>query len=67
MKKKKANALQLGIAVLIGLAVLTLVEYGVSFLETPTIALFILALFKAGLIMNYFMHVGQLWSGEENH
>ncbi|MCP4422669.1 MAG: cytochrome C oxidase subunit IV family protein [Chloroflexi bacterium] len=67
MKKKKANALQLGITVLIGLAVLTLVEYGVSFLETPTIALFILALFKAGLIMNYFMHIGLLWSGEDKH
>ncbi|MCP5096850.1 MAG: cytochrome C oxidase subunit IV family protein [Chloroflexi bacterium] len=67
MKKKKANALQSGTAVLIGLAVLTLVEYGVSFLETPTIALFIISLFKAGLIMNYFMHVGLLWSGEENH
>jgi cytochrome c oxidase subunit IV len=61
----KAAVLRGGIYVLLGLAVLTGVEYGVSFLETPNIALFIIALFKAGLILQYFMHINSLWEGEE--
>lgn len=65
--EKKAEDLRTGITVLIVLAVLTLVEYGISFLETPNIALFILGLFKAALIIQYFMHINSLWSDEEEH
>ena len=65
--EKKRMALQRGLTVLIGLAVLTAVEYGVSFIEFPTVALFVISLFKAGLIMNYFMHIGALWAGEGKH
>jgi hypothetical protein len=54
-----------GITVLLGLGVLTAAEYGISFLETPNIALFVVALFKAGLILQYFMHLNGLWTGEE--
>jgi hypothetical protein len=53
--------------VLLGLAVLTAAEYWISFLETPNIALFIIALFKAGLILQTFMHINGLWASEEDH
>ncbi|MFQ5398470.1 MAG: cytochrome C oxidase subunit IV family protein [Anaerolineae bacterium] len=66
MNEKKSAALRQGLLVLIGLAVLTAVEFGISFLEFSTIALFIIALFKAGLILQYFMHVALLWSEEEH-
>lgn len=64
MEQKKRSALQQGISVLIGLAVLTAVEYAISLLEFSTIALFVIGLMKAGLIMNYFMQVTSLWSQE---
>jgi cytochrome c oxidase subunit 4 len=67
MNKKKAAAFRLGLIVLLGLAVLTAVEFAVSFLDAALIALFIIALFKAGLILEYFMHLSSLWSEEENH
>jgi len=63
----KAETLRTGVQVLIGLGVLTGVEYGVSFLETANIALFVIALFKAGLILQFFMHINGLWAGEEGH
>lgn len=66
MKKKKHNALRQTLMVLISLAVLTIVEFYVSSLESSTIALLIISIFKAGLILNYFMHIGSLWS-EEAH
>lgn len=65
--EKKAAVLQAGIAVLLGLAVLTAAEYWISFLETPNIALFVIALFKAGLILQFFMHINGLWADEEDH
>lgn len=64
MEKKKRSALQQGVTVLIGLAVLTAVEYGVSLIEFSTIVLIVISLMKAGLIMNFFMHVTSLWSEE---
>jgi cytochrome c oxidase subunit IV len=64
METKKKSALQQGVMVFIGLALLTAVEYGVSLIEFSTIALIIISLMKAGLIMNYFMHVSSLWSQE---
>ncbi len=64
---KKAAALRQGVSVLIGLAALTAAEYWISFLETANIALFVIALFKSGLIMQYFMHIAHLWSEEEAH
>lgn len=64
MEQKKKSALQQGIMVFLGLAVLTAVEYGISLIEFSTIALFVVSLMKAGLIINYFMHLTSLWSQE---
>jgi hypothetical protein len=66
-REKKAAILRAGVTVLLGLAVLTAAEYWISFLETPNIALFVIALFKAGLILQTFMHINGLWAVEESH
>jgi heme/copper-type cytochrome/quinol oxidase subunit 4 len=57
-----------GIYVLVGLAVLTVVEFAVAFLlEGSVVFLFVLALAKAGVILQYYMHLDRVWSEEEAH
>ncbi len=63
---KRSAAYRLGIMVLIGLAILTGVEYGIAIAVSSVVALIIIGLFKAGLIVQYFMHVSSLWA-EEGH
>jgi hypothetical protein len=63
---KRSAAYRLGVMVLIGLALLTGVEYGIGVALSSVVALVILGLFKAGLIVQYFMHVSRLWA-EEGH
>ena len=56
-----------GILVLIGLAVLTAAEFAVATLLDGSVALlFILILAKAGVIIQYYMHLNRVW-GEEAH
>jgi hypothetical protein len=57
-----------GFAVLVGLAVLTAAEFGVATLLEGAIALlFVFILAKAGLILQYYMHLHRVWSEEEAH
>ena len=50
-----------------GLAILTAVEFGVARLfEGSAALLFVLALAKAGVIIQYYMHLNNVWS-EEAH
>jgi hypothetical protein len=63
---KRSAAYRVGLMVLLGLAVLTAIEYGVGVALPSMVLLLILGLFKAGLIVQYFMHVSRLWS-EEGH
>lgn len=57
-----------GLLVLVGLAVLTAVEYAVAvLLDGATAILFIVALAKAGVILQYYMHVNRLGGEEEAH
>jgi hypothetical protein len=66
-RQKKAAAYRLGIYVLVGLAILTAVEFGVALLfEGSAALLFVLALAKAGAIIQYYMHLNNVWS-EEAH
>ena len=65
MEKEKSSALRTTLMVFIALAALTAVEYWVSSLETPTVALLIISLVKASLILYYFMAIGDFWSGGE--
>ncbi len=52
------------------LMVLTLVEYflGLEQFEGQfTIFLVLIAILKAAIIINYFMHIARLWKEEEGH
>ncbi len=64
MEDKKRAAFRRGVNTLIGLAVLTLVEFYVASWNSVTI-MFVIAIAKAGLIMEYFMHFSNLWSESE--
>jgi hypothetical protein len=65
MDSNRKAAYRRGFYVLVGLAVLTAVEFGVALLfEGSAALLFILALAKAGAIIQYYMHLDKVW-GEE--
>jgi hypothetical protein len=57
-----------GFFVFVGLAVLTVAEFFVASAAGGSAALlFILALAKAGVIIQYYMHLNRLWGDEEAH
>jgi len=57
-----------GVYVLIALAVLTVVEFTIAvILGGSPVLLFVVVLVKAGLIIQYFMHLGRVWGEEEVH
>lgn len=66
METKKKEAYRQIFVIFIILAVFTGIEYVVSQTLDSMILLFLIALVKAGLIINYFMHVYRLWR-EESH
>lgn len=66
-EEQKSVAYELGGTVLLGLLVLTAAEYAFGVWGFSLVALFIIALIKGGMILNYFMHVSRLWSEEEGH
>jgi hypothetical protein len=61
---KKSAALRQGVIVLVALAVLTGIEYVIG-TGTGTGLLLLISLFKAVLVVQYFMHVYRLFSSEE--
>ncbi len=64
--ERKSAAYRLGLITLLVLAVLTAVEYFVSIYTGSLILLLIIALIKAAIIVNNFMHITRLWR-EESH
>ena len=68
VENRKAAAYRLGLITLIILAVLTVAvaEYFVSIYTGSLILLMIVALIKAAIIVNNFMHITRLWR-EESH
>jgi hypothetical protein len=57
-----------GFYVLIGLAVLTALEFAIAiFLVGSVVFLFVIALVKAGVILQYYMHMNRMWGEEEAH
>jgi len=67
MEEKKKAANRQNIYVVVAIAVLTLVEFWFALnLANPAVPIFIVALLKAGLIVQYFMHIYRLWR-EEDH
>ncbi len=63
----KRQAYMKGLVVLAGLVVLTIAEILLSRTAGALMAIFVIDLFQAGLIANYFMHISRLWSEEEAH
>ena len=66
VENRKAAAYRLGLITLIILAVLTVAEYFVSIYTGSLILLMIVALIKAAIIVNNFMHITRRWR-EESH
>lgn len=66
MNEKKAAAYRLGLITLLILAVLTAVEFFVAVYLSSLVLLFIIALVKAAVIVQNFMHISRLWR-EESH
>jgi hypothetical protein len=51
----------------LGLAVLTVLEYFVAVQLESAIFLMLIAVFKAVIVIQAYMHVSRLWSPEEEH
>ena len=66
MNDKKAAAYRLGLITLVILAVLTIVEFIIAVYMGALVLLFIIALLKAAVIIQNFMHLARLWQ-EESH
>jgi hypothetical protein len=65
---QKSSPYTKGFITFIALMVLTIVEYYIGILPDPSAVLLILiAILKAGLILNIFMNIGRLWRPEEHH
>lgn len=67
MSEKRSAAYRTSVMVGVVLAILTIVEYFAALYMPSTVVLFLLALFKAVAVLNYFMHVSRLWRQEEGH
>jgi cytochrome c oxidase subunit 4 len=67
MNEKRAAAYRASVTVGLVLAILTIVEYFAAIYLHSTVVLFLLALFKAVAVLNYFMHVSRLWRQQEGH
>lgn len=68
MENRKAAAYRQGVIVFIVLAILTVIEFFVSSaFNGSAVLLLIIALLKAGIIVNFFMHIYRLWRTEEDH
>lgn len=63
---KKAAAYRMGLITFVILLVLTGVEYVVAIGLSSIVILFVVALVKAALIVQNYMHISRLWQ-EESH
>lgn len=51
---------------LLGLAALTVIEYFAALMGS-TVIMFLFIMFKAALVMYFFMHIVMVWRTEEAH
>jgi cytochrome c oxidase subunit 4 len=67
-RKEKSAAYRRGFLVFVGLAALTSLEFWVATAAGGSVAfLFIIALVKASVIVQYYMHLENVWSEEGAH
>jgi heme/copper-type cytochrome/quinol oxidase subunit 4 len=68
VRAARKAAYRQGLLVFVALAVLTAIEFAVAFAtDGSPVLLFVLVLAKAGLIVQYYMHLRTAWSEEEAH
>ena len=65
--KQRKPIYRQGIVVATALMILTVIEYYAALYTTSAILLFLLAIFKGALVLNYFMHISSVWSSKEEH
>lgn len=72
-EQEEQSPYERGILVFFALTVFTFIEYVIGTTEgqilvfsSNLVPLAVVALLKAGLIVNYFMHISRLWSSEED-
>lgn len=63
----KAAELRRGVVVMVVLAVLTLVEYLLAVMLNLWVALAVIALVKAAIVINYYMHLPRVFHEEGGH
>jgi hypothetical protein len=66
MTAKRKAGFRTGLIVLIGLAILTIVEFFLAALGSAAL-MFVIMILKAALIMVFFMHIVYVWQTEEAH
>lgn len=66
LKARRSAAFRLGVLVFLGLVVLSLIEFALASVGS-TALMFIIIVFKASLIMYFFMHIASVWRTEEAH
>ena len=67
-ENKKKSAYEHGLIIMVWLAVLTIAELWFALIELPWWSILVaIALLKATLVVRDYMHIGRLFSGEEEH
>ena len=66
-RARLSAAYRTGVMVLIWLGLLTALEFVANLIGVSTVTMFIFALVKAGIILQFFMHISSLWLAGGNH
>ena len=66
-RARLSAAYRTGVMVLIWLGLLTAFEFVANLMGVSTVAMFMIALVKAGIILQFFMHISSLWLEGGSH
>ncbi len=66
LRARRSAAYRLGLLVFGGLVVLSIIEFALASVGS-TALMFIMIVFKAALVMYFFMHIASVWRTEEAH
>ncbi|MDT8896695.1 MAG: cytochrome C oxidase subunit IV family protein [Thermanaerothrix sp.] len=64
---KAMSEVRRGVVVFIVLAVLTGIEYYVGIHEAPSVILWAIALLKAAVVIQFYMHLMRIFRSQEEH
>jgi hypothetical protein len=66
-RMRRITAYRNGVMVLLWLSLLTAVEFVANLLGAGTASMFVIAIIKAAIIAQYFMHISSLWLEGGSH